>query len=121
MREQGYDGPLYPTFDDSEREAQGILGAYHLALRQNPRLRGEVASICFADDRLVMPVQSADLLACVALRRWRANLEPGADDLLRHVVQRCPLVSELWHVEEIGRREEELLSALSVPVGPRLR
>ena len=113
MKEQGALGPLYPTFDDSEREAQGILGGYHQALRDNPGLREEVASICFADDRHVVPIQAADLMACAALRLWRAGGEESPDGLFHHLAANCRVLTELWDADEIARQEERLMAAFS--------
>ena len=115
IRSQGGAVPLYPTFDDSEREAQGILGGYHQALRNNPGLRSEVASICFADDQHVVPIQAADLLACAALRKWRPD-GPCTDGLLDQFAFKCPLISEIWDAAEIRRRDQEIRTAMRAPV-----
>jgi hypothetical protein len=55
--------PLGIVVDDSEREAMNFYGIWRDAKRRRQVAKDYLASITFADDRYVSPVQAADLLA----------------------------------------------------------
>ena len=71
--------PLNLVFDDSPRSKR-FHELYRVRKSNDPAFDAGVASITFADDRLVPAVQAADLLACVMSKETHKPIANWMDD-----------------------------------------
>ena len=70
----GFSEPFQMVFDNSEEHSMRFYSALRKMKRERKDIRDGVSGISFCDDRFMMPLQAADLLACATVREWRRGL-----------------------------------------------
>lgn len=105
---------------DHTDSASHMLGAYRMLKKRHAEFRDVLTFIAFGDDRLMQPLQAADLLACTAVNEWirtRINqkgnpLLPPLEDLLAVPEgSRITYTAELWDRENLQRQAASMLNA----------
>ena len=119
MREWGYNDPISFVFDDDPRVTSIFLGHWNKLKKTRAFHRNALAGIMFADDRLMPPLQAADLLACTVTREQRKGAtgwgsdSPFTDLFVDPATGRAmPIQHEYWTASEIEDRKDELLEML---------
>lgn len=115
MREWGSTEPIDFIFDDDPKASPVFLGHWNKLKRTRVFHRNALAGIMFADDRLMPPLQAADLLACAVTREQRkgaagwASDSPFTDLFVDPATGRAiPVQQEYWTTREIAARKDEL-------------
>lgn len=103
------------TFDDSEKTAQKFLSIWQRIKRHKRVSSRMLTAISFADDKFVLPLQAADLLACALTQEVRKGENKfGPDSPFHHLMQDVDpnfgiqFEQEYWDAAAIGRRRDEL-------------
>jgi hypothetical protein len=102
---------------DSSDSAMHMFGAYK-ALKDRGELKGMLAMIGFGDDRLIQPLQAADLLACVAVneythafKNWNLKTPRLTDFISVPSFSKTRYSSELWDQAELERQAPAIRAA----------
>ncbi|HWZ74525.1 MAG TPA: DUF3800 domain-containing protein [Casimicrobiaceae bacterium] len=114
MKNWPEDWPLILIFDDSH-ESSRFLGLYQALKASREVFANNVEGIMFADDRMVVPVQAADLLACITKREYAKGKDSWSElspfyDLLRNADNTGPMrfEQELWDSAALEKSEFEI-------------
>ena len=113
------DGETISIVCDDGSSAMHMYGAFKKLRERNSTLKNRLGSLAFADDRFFQPLQAADLLACVTLREHHRIQDKWSDAYCSFgEILKAPesdhgiaFVSELWDVDEILKKENEIISA----------
>jgi hypothetical protein len=98
--------PISLIVDDSD-DAMHFYGLWRETRKRHSFARAYVCSITFGDDKLILPLQAADLVATVVLREHqRRNAAGDADSPYKGILPLHPsgtynVYSELWERRDI--------------------
>jgi hypothetical protein len=80
-------------------------------MKIRPEIQDYVRALCFADDRVYIPVQAADVLANLTSRYWQnpsAGPGPDLEKILKSGVL-DPRNTEMWDKDELDREWPNLI------------
>jgi hypothetical protein len=109
--------PPVLIFDDSQNSSR-FLGLYQKLKTSRETFAHNVEGIMFADDRMVVPLQAADLLACITKREYAKGNDSWSElspfySLLRDASGNAPMrfEQEFWSAEELEKHKDEIFKS----------
>jgi hypothetical protein len=110
VKDYDVDHPMVVNFDDSHEDSARFYHAFRRLRRTHNDLLQQTAGIAFLDDRIITPLQAADLLACISGREYaKGERAWGVDspfrDLLLDPDPAYGLLyrSELWDRDALAK------------------
>lgn len=105
---------------DSGNSSQTMLTAYNKLKKSERELNLGLSCIGFADDRFYLPLQAADMLACLVIhqeRRVQGQQQPvygSSENLFEEALKKndLPYEPERWGQEDIDRHAGDIRSGI---------
>jgi len=110
LRDVGYPYPISAVFDDCEQYSVRCYRMWSRLRKWAPDIRQQIPSISFADDSVLYPLQTADILAWQTnkyLRQKAGNFQP-TEHMKRLMMSTTPgyaldYISEMWNQDGLDK------------------